>query len=468
MDPICCSRYVLVKLMDIRKEVQCPICLGIIRKTRTVMECLHRFCRECIDKSMRLGNNECPACRTHCASRRSLRDDPNFDALIAALYPDIDKYEEEEQVVDPPHPLYFAIRHSSLLFSAGTAAGFLLSQNVVDHPCYYALAILQHLPTKSTSQTSSRSLRMISELAFHEEEKTRYKKIQASIAETFRRQAEALGKRRPMPKSSTEAFRRSDCSYRAGQRQNGYFRGRGKTAARNASPMVSDDDEEEEYANGNDAGKDSSSAEEASPDRRPKRCRLMAAPRSSPARLVGNADLGYGENCDFDMNRETFRTSPLRAGNRELSWGKGGARSQTRHGNSSGLNGRFVKAARLAKLMEYLRNLDENENEYDIHLKLLPLNEQSLKLDSPYICCPPTISIKHICEFIAIQTSVQVEGVTVFVKKHQTVQDEKVQPDSEELQVLDNEASLVGLLSSLVSARADLELVYKADGKRET
>ncbi|KAL0398569.1 UNVERIFIED_CONTAM: putative E3 ubiquitin-protein ligase RING1a [Sesamum radiatum] len=69
---------------------------GIIRKTRTVMECLHRFCRECIDKSMRLGNNECPACRTHCASRRSLRDDPNYDALIAALYPDIDKYEEEE------------------------------------------------------------------------------------------------------------------------------------------------------------------------------------------------------------------------------------------------------------------------------------------------------------------------------------------------------------------------------------
>ena len=40
-------------------------------------------------------NNECPACRTHCASRRSLRDDPNYDALIAALYPDIDKYEEE-------------------------------------------------------------------------------------------------------------------------------------------------------------------------------------------------------------------------------------------------------------------------------------------------------------------------------------------------------------------------------------
>ncbi|XP_022926477.1 putative E3 ubiquitin-protein ligase RING1a isoform X1 [Cucurbita moschata] len=90
------DEFIAVKLSDIRREVQCPICLGIIRKTRTVMECLHRFCRECIDKSMRLGNNECPACRTHCASRRSLRDDPNYDTLISVLYPDIDKYEAEE------------------------------------------------------------------------------------------------------------------------------------------------------------------------------------------------------------------------------------------------------------------------------------------------------------------------------------------------------------------------------------
>lgn len=47
---------------------------------------------------MRLGNNECPACRIHCASRRSLRDDPGFDTLIEAIYPDVEKYEEEELV----------------------------------------------------------------------------------------------------------------------------------------------------------------------------------------------------------------------------------------------------------------------------------------------------------------------------------------------------------------------------------
>lgn len=40
-------------------------------------------------------NNECPACRTHCASRRSLRDDPRYDELIASLYPDIKKFEDE-------------------------------------------------------------------------------------------------------------------------------------------------------------------------------------------------------------------------------------------------------------------------------------------------------------------------------------------------------------------------------------
>ncbi|KAJ0245168.1 putative E3 ubiquitin-protein ligase RING1b [Hirschfeldia incana] len=89
-----------VELEDIRKYVQCPICLGVIRKTRTVMGCLHRFCKECIDKSMRFGNHECPACRKHCASRRSLRPDPKFDAFIAATFGNIDSNEEQDLAFD--------------------------------------------------------------------------------------------------------------------------------------------------------------------------------------------------------------------------------------------------------------------------------------------------------------------------------------------------------------------------------
>ncbi|AQK66918.1 Putative E3 ubiquitin-protein ligase RING1a, partial [Zea mays] len=139
---------------------------GIIRKTRTVMECLHRFCRDCIDKSMRLGNNECPACRTHCASRRSLRDDPNYDALIAALYPDIDKYEEEE-------------------------------------------------------------------FAFSEQERIQNKKIQETIEETFRRQSDAIGKKRSMAKATATAFARK---YRR-------TRGRVRTIPPDITPTGSSEEE---------------------------------------------------------------------------------------------------------------------------------------------------------------------------------------------------------------------------------
>ncbi|XP_056171790.1 putative E3 ubiquitin-protein ligase RING1a [Syzygium oleosum] len=85
--------YVQVELAEIREKLQCPICLGIIRNTRAVKECLHRFCQECIAKYMLLGGNECPACHEHCGSD-ALRADPRYDALIEAFYPDVVKSKE--------------------------------------------------------------------------------------------------------------------------------------------------------------------------------------------------------------------------------------------------------------------------------------------------------------------------------------------------------------------------------------
>ncbi|XP_073004841.1 putative E3 ubiquitin-protein ligase RING1a [Typha latifolia] len=388
------DEFILVKLAEIRKEVQCPICLGIIRKTRTVMECLHRFCRECIDKSMRLGNNECPACRTHCASRRSLRDDPNYDALIAALYPDIDKYEEEE-------------------------------------------------------------------LAFHEEEKNRNKKIQACIAETLRRQSDALGRRRPTAKATAAAFvRKSQGNFRTNG-QNSYLRGRGRTGGRENALAVSDDEEE---GNDNDGSKESSSADERSPDIRQKRCKRWPVPRSSPVRTASNADSGYDDNDDLGVSRENLSTSPLRA-----AWGKNGVRSQTRHGNASSSNGRVVKGARMTKLVEHLRNLDETDNQVDIHLIMLPLEGENMpNLRTPYLCCQRTMSIKQLCLFIACQTSLQAEEVQIYARTPQhgysainnpTIIDKTVDP-FEGLQMLEPEKSLSELCASFTSAQGDLELVY--------
>ncbi|KAL7250610.1 hypothetical protein ACSBR1_012606 [Camellia fascicularis] len=268
-DPANQSEWVLVKLPALRTYVQCPICLGIIKKTRTVMECLHRFCRECIDKSMRMGNNECPACRTHCASRRSLRDDPRFDALIEILYDDIEKYEEEE-------------------------------------------------------------------LAFHEEEKTRNKQIQASIAQIFRRQSEALVTRRKMGKDTDSA---------SGSRlPRKYSRRRRNT--RETEHEGSDDEDE----NNHDANKDSSSTDERTTEIKQRRYKRKAGAQSSqPSPSAANSDGGGNEN-DLEASRESKGTSSGPVRNTEmLAWGGGGARS------------RSVRNTRIMKLTKYLENAKDND-----------------------------------------------------------------------------------------------------------
>lgn len=301
------------------------------------MECLHRFCRECIDKSMRLGNNECPACRTHCASRRSLRDDPNYDALIATLYPDIDKYEEEE-------------------------------------------------------------------LAFHEEEKARNKQIQASISQTFRRQAEALGKKRTSARVTAAAFVRRQGNYRN-------LRGR-----RNHRLSEHQESDEEEGANGNDGSKDSSSAEERSPDIKSKRYKRRRGARTSQA-SGANADGGSDDN-DSDTNRELVGASVgLIGGTEILAWGRGGMRSNTRHGGHSWANSKLSRNNRLSKLIDHLQSSKENE-ELKISMTLVSLLEDKIpNLKRPYLCCSARSSVRHLCQYVAMQTSMDASEVEILIVK---------------------------------------------------
>ncbi|KAL2467276.1 putative E3 ubiquitin-protein ligase RING1a [Abeliophyllum distichum] len=333
------DEYITVKLAEIRKEVQCPICLGIIRKTRTVMECVHRFCRECIDKSMRLGNNECPACRTHCASRRSLRDDPNYDALIAALYPDIDKYEEEE-------------------------------------------------------------------FAFHEEEKARNKQIQASIAQTFQRQSEALGRKRTPARATAVAFARRQVTYR------------NLRTRRNHRVVEHQGSDEEEGANGQDRGKDSSSADERCTEVKPKRYKRWGGSRTSQPSSGANADAGCDEN-DSEANRELLGASAGLVGSSEiLGWGKGGMRSNTRHGGLNGASGKLSRSNRLSKLIDCLQHSDEKDEVLKIGLLLVSLHEEKIpSLQRPYLCCSPTSSVRHLCQYVAMQTSMEATEIEMLVIK---------------------------------------------------
>ncbi|OAF65413.1 hypothetical protein A3Q56_06858 [Intoshia linei] len=75
----------IVKISKNISEIMCPICLGVLRDTMTTKECLHRFCNGCIITALRNGNKACPTCKKKLISKRSLRSDPNFDAIISII-----------------------------------------------------------------------------------------------------------------------------------------------------------------------------------------------------------------------------------------------------------------------------------------------------------------------------------------------------------------------------------------------
>ncbi|KAH7948752.1 hypothetical protein HPB49_001873 [Dermacentor silvarum] len=93
------STEIAVSPRSLHSELMCPICLDMLKNTMTTKECLHRFCQECIITALRSGNKECPTCRKKLVSKRSLRADPNFDMLIAKIYPSRDEYEAHQERV---------------------------------------------------------------------------------------------------------------------------------------------------------------------------------------------------------------------------------------------------------------------------------------------------------------------------------------------------------------------------------
>ncbi|VAH64956.1 unnamed protein product [Triticum turgidum subsp. durum] len=246
----------------------------------------------------------------------------------------------------------------------------------------------------------------LQELAFGEEERTRNKKIQATIEEMIRKQSEALGKKRPTAKATANVFARK-------YRRNVRTRGRGRTVARDIAPTGSDDEDREEE-NANVESKELPSPDNHSPDSRQKRGRKRPARTPSPARTIGSSDHGSEENDEVVSLKEGFTTSPLRG--EMLAWGKNGTRSQTRYNNVGGTNGRLGKGGRFAKLVDHLRATDENK-EFNLYLVLLPLDGQTMpNLEKPYLSCRPRVSIRHLLQFIALQLSWQVEELEMYIR----------------------------------------------------
>ncbi|KJE88783.1 hypothetical protein CAOG_000371 [Capsaspora owczarzaki ATCC 30864] len=76
--------------------LQCPVCLCLIQNAHGNIECLHRFCEECITSAVRMGPKQCPSCRGSLPTRRSLRHDSNLDQLVAAMYGDHEQFEKQQ------------------------------------------------------------------------------------------------------------------------------------------------------------------------------------------------------------------------------------------------------------------------------------------------------------------------------------------------------------------------------------
>ena len=136
-------------------------------------------------------------------------------------------------------------------------------------------------------------------------------------------------------------------------------RGRGRTITPDIAPTVSDDEDREEE-NANEVTKEPSSADDHSPDLRPKKCRKRSASQASPARTIGSSDHSFEENDEVVGGKEILATSPLRG--EMLAWGKNGTRSQNRHGSANS-NGRMGRSGRIAKLVDHLRTTDEMDKE---------------------------------------------------------------------------------------------------------
>lgn len=115
-----------LSVRQLNADLTCPICLGIIKETMVVMECLHRFCGNCISTAIRQSKRECPSCRIHIPSKRSLRPDANFDALIRKIHPNLAEFERNEnQIIEQLN----RSRHFNNAYTESTRMG-VLSQAV--------------------------------------------------------------------------------------------------------------------------------------------------------------------------------------------------------------------------------------------------------------------------------------------------------------------------------------------------
>lgn len=64
-------------------KYRCGTCLEILKKKKPAIssDCMHRFCKTCFERSVRISKTGCPVCRVPIGTRRKLKDNPLYDDL---------------------------------------------------------------------------------------------------------------------------------------------------------------------------------------------------------------------------------------------------------------------------------------------------------------------------------------------------------------------------------------------------
>lgn len=132
-----------------------------------------------------------------------------------------------------------------------------------------------------------------------------------------------------------------------------------------AAELHAYEDDEEEISD--DGGKDSSSADERPIEVRRRKKRKRIGARSS---LPSSANGGCVEN-ETEANKDSRGISPGPVPEM-LAWGRGGTRSNTRHGGANG-GSKTSRNTRLSKLTDHLRSLEETDEVRNMLLAVVTL-----------------------------------------------------------------------------------------------
>ncbi|WJX62842.1 RING-type E3 ubiquitin transferase [Trifolium repens] len=100
-----------------------------------------------------------------------------------------------------------------------------------------------------------------------------------------------------------------------------------------------------------------------------------------------------------------------------LAWKGSGQRSNNRAiANNTNAN---RSNNRISRLIEHLRNLSrENKDELDIFVKFISFEEERVpNMRISYLLFKPTMSISQLCEYVALETSLQTEEIELYVIK---------------------------------------------------